>query len=879
MTMRNSKLFASAAIGAMLVSGTAYAQQADTSASAAAAESNASFTDAIIVTARRRAEDASRVPIAITAFSGEQLVAKGIQNSIDLVKITPGLNIAGGGTKANPFIVLRGQSKAVTGTGSPGVITYINDVPLPGYGSLIQTYDMENIQVLKGPQGTLFGRNSIGGALLTVTKAPSHELEGYVTGEIAQYNFHQIEGAVNLPILKDKVALRLAAQIGHDDGATKTFAYSSPTVTLNPDFTVTATPGQLIPNSHNVDEFNTKSFRASLLIEPTDWIRNVTVADYSELRGTPSNINAGVFNNGYQGAPPALYFLPPSIIAGALTPVAGAFFANAYSQIVGSLAQCGTGINCDINIARAAVSNALKDRVAFVTQDPWEGRTTIKGISNTTTISLGENHQIKNIFAIRTTNSFSDTSLSGLAIPIINTASQTRLRQTTEELQFSGSFLNDDLKYTLGGLLYNEKPDGLGGYQALEVNAFFGLSHELSTTYLHNSSKAIYGQVDYSLDHLIPGLSLTAGARQTWDTQSACTVGQTISPFGPQMVLKSRDNQDGLIPSEADCRNTATNILPKAKFNKLTYTLGANWQLTSSAMVYVVHRRGYRAGGYNTPLFGPFLATVQTYQPETLTDFEVGTKLRWKAGEMHGSLELAAFTGKDKGTQLPINTSNLGGAGTCVPEATGTAGQACTTTAQQGGAFPVGTPGVLVPIAAATTTDNAAELTIRGIEAAATFSPIPAVTFSASAAYLDVNVDKIQLNTALAALLRAAGRPATTIALQGQPTWTANGGITINAPGKVLGGDLSFSADYHYGGKFRQVDIDIPSTEQVDARLTLSDIGDSNLSAAIWVRNLTDHDNYQGGGATSPAGIGAQSYILAPPRTVGMSLTFRFGNN
>src|SRR3546814_12963854 len=97
---------------------------------------------------------------------------------------------------------------------SPGVLTYMNDVPLPIYGSLIQSYDMENIQVLKGPQGTLFGRNSIGGAVLTVTKAPTHDFEGYGLIDIGQYDNLNVEGAINVPILRHKVAIRLATQFG-----------------------------------------------------------------------------------------------------------------------------------------------------------------------------------------------------------------------------------------------------------------------------------------------------------------------------------------------------------------------------------------------------------------------------------------------------------------------------------------------------------------------------------------------------------------------------------------------------------------------------------------------------------------------------------------
>ncbi|MGE4306192.1 MAG: TonB-dependent receptor [Novosphingobium sp.] len=884
--MKKFALLASVATGVMLVSAPAMAEQSPATAPQTAQEadqeaSNDGFADAIVVTARRRAEDASKVPIAITAFSGDQLVAKGVQSVGDLTKFTPGLNISGGGTKTAPFIVIRGQSKAVTGNSSPGVITYMNDVPLPNAGSLIQTYDMENIQVLKGPQGTLFGRNSIGGAVLTVTKGASHEFGGYVTGEIANHDFTQVEGAINVPLVQDKVALRLAAQVGHDGGDIETFAYQPYTI-ANPSVGVyVANPGQLNPTAHNADEYATESYRASLLIEPTDWIKSVTVGDYTKVRGTNNQTFGAAYPGGFNGGPPAFFFQEQADIATAL---GGTAFANTYAGIVGSLAQCPSGaINCNITSAIAAAQDSQSGRYNFLTQDPWKSVAVIKGISNTTTIKLGDNHQLKNIFALRTTSTYTDATLTGLAIPTILTASQTKLKQTTEEIQLSGSFFDNDLKYTVGGFFYNEKPNGLGGYQALEVNAFFGLSHTLSTTYLHNSSKAVYGQLDYSLDKLIPGLSLTAGLRQTWDTQSACTTSVKFSPFGEAVVLAAPAGPgDGILPSESDCtngvgpNNSLSLVFPDAKFKKLTYTFGANWQVTPDAMIYVAHRRGYRAGGYNTPTFDPYLSDIQTFKPETLTDWEAGLKARFRAGDVRGTLDLAVFTGKDTDNQLPVSTANLA-AGVCLPEALGTTGHMTSDCTAAGGIA-----GSLVPITAATTTANAAKLTISGIEAAGTLSPFRGLTFSGSVAYTQVKVDSITLSptSPFGILLNAIGRPVNTssVAIQGQPKWTSNAGVTVYYPEQVLGGDLTASVDYHYNGSYRSVQIDVPSWHQIDARFSLANIGDTGVSAAVYVKNLTNEATFLGTGSSSPGGVGSSGYIIGKSRTVGMSLNYKFGN-
>jgi iron complex outermembrane receptor protein len=873
--MKKAILLGTIAGGALLAATSAFAQDASSQDSRPSAADDGARMQEVIVTARRRAEDVSKVPIAISAFTGEELTRRGIQNTIDLVKITPGLNIQGGGGKTNAFVVIRGQSKAVTGNGSPGVITYMNDVPLPNNGSLIQSYDMENIQVLKGPQGTLFGRNSIGGALLTVTKGPNYDFGGYGMADVAQYDNYILEGAVNLPIVKDHVALRLAAQVGHNSGNIKTYLYSQYTINNPSPGVYTATPGNLTPSKHDSEEYALQSYRASLLIEPNDWIKNVTVGDYSKIRGQAGFV-AGDFNGG-------IYSLPPSVIQGFLsagsTDPSRLFFANVYANtIIPSLAQCSRlGVNdprCDINAAVAATKNGIKDRTSFVTADPWIPRVIIKGVTNTTTIKLGEHHQLKNIFAFRTTDGFANPSLTGLAVPVINTGAATLLKQTTDEIQLSGSFFGDDLKYTTGAFFFSDRPNGRGGFQALEVNTFFGLSHNLATTYLRNDSQAIYGQVDYSADKLLEGLTLTAGLRQTWDQQSACTTNFTVNPLGPSILFTGPGSK--AIPTEAECKaGSGTNIgtasnLPKAKFDKLTFTFGASWEISPSSMVYLTRRRGYRAGAYNTPAVDPFLASIQTFAPEVLDDWEAGAKLRYSSGDVRGSLDLAVFTGKDKDNQLPIGTSGLAG-GICIPQALGTPGHTVSNCSRGG------TPGSLVAINAATTLVNAGTLTISGIEAQGTLSPARPITFNGGFSYTHVKVDSVSIPANLLTILVANGSPSPSdIQIQGQPKWTANAGVHVEYPDKVLGGELSADLDYHYTGKTRQVELAIPSYHNVDLRVGLDDINGEGLSVAAYVKNLTDETIYQGGGSTSLA-LGIGSYILGMPRTFGLQVRYALG--
>src|SRR5690606_17231867 len=117
--------------------------------------------------------------------------------------------------------------------------------------------DVGSIQVLKGPQGTLFGRNSTGGAILTYPQAPTYDFGGYVNAAYGDYDYRATKAAVNLPLVDGKAALRLATQIQRRDGYTENVG-----------------PG------NDQDQLDSQSFRASLLLEPTESLKNVTILDY-----------------------------------------------------------------------------------------------------------------------------------------------------------------------------------------------------------------------------------------------------------------------------------------------------------------------------------------------------------------------------------------------------------------------------------------------------------------------------------------------------------------------------------------------------------------------------------------------------------------------
>lgn len=252
--------FAALAIAAPAVAQDAQLPAATSSADAGEqlpAATNSVDNDAIIVTARRREETLQTVPVAIQAFSSEQLEERGIQELGDLSSSVAGLRFGSEGGKNGTTLTLRGLSRIPLGEGVPAVVTYFANVPLAGEGSNLPTFDLSGIQVLKGPQGTLFGQNTIGGAVLVEPARPSFDLGGYVQGQYGNFDALTIEGAINVPVIADVAAIRVAGQMRRRDGY------------------VTNLSG-----GENFDDIHQDSARISLLVEPSSNFSNTTIFDW-----------------------------------------------------------------------------------------------------------------------------------------------------------------------------------------------------------------------------------------------------------------------------------------------------------------------------------------------------------------------------------------------------------------------------------------------------------------------------------------------------------------------------------------------------------------------------------------------------------------------
>ena len=172
----------------------------------------------IVVTAQRRAESIQDVPISINAVSGEELKSRAINNTFDLQAKVPGF--VSTPVSSFNFNYLRGVGTDQQTVGlEPAVATHIDGVYFPRVASGLQElYDVDRVEVIKGPQGTLFGRNATGGIMHVITRRPDNELGGYVDITVGDFDKRRIEAALNVPLADDKALLRIAAVHHEDEG-------------------------------------------------------------------------------------------------------------------------------------------------------------------------------------------------------------------------------------------------------------------------------------------------------------------------------------------------------------------------------------------------------------------------------------------------------------------------------------------------------------------------------------------------------------------------------------------------------------------------------------------------------------------------------------
>jgi iron complex outermembrane receptor protein len=584
--MRSARCFA---VVAGVALGTAVNLCTATDADMTVGEQSSALQE-LVVTARRQNEDLEKVPVAVAALSTSALSEQHVTDEQELQSAVPGLlTVASTSTNQLAFSI-RGQALDAYSYTSPTVLAYFDEFQTGGT-SATTFFDLQSVQVLKGPQGTLFGRNATGGAVLYTSTQPGKQLEGYFNYTAGNFNEQKVEGAITMP-LAEWASVRLAAEDEHRDGY-----------------------------EHNlyldVDEgsIDNRNFRGTLLLTPLDELQNTTTVQYGSQGGDSGALKIVSANVNCPPSPQcaAAELFPPGV------PTGGAYPAKlaSYNGLLNFIALEGT----------QPFWNVWND-----SDDGHDAQ--LREAVNKTTYTVNDDLTIRNIVGYNQVVSRDRIDADGSPFQIVTIGAVGGLNmqgilyateQYSEELQLAGTGLVKRLSYLIGGYYGrdNEAQDeplnvGCGSIAfpvtpenpaGCEVPGGFGYNFEND-----EQSRALFAQASYEfIDHL----RATAGFRETWEDINF--------RYG-----------DGSVPEDA--HQLAGVPLPTILSEREpSWTLGLDYQFTPESLLYVAQRGGFRAGGFNgTSVIqtSTGATNIDSFKPEIARDLELGIKYSGRLGEL-----------------------------------------------------------------------------------------------------------------------------------------------------------------------------------------------------------------------------------------------------
>lgn len=817
--MRKSLGFVSVAAIALATAAPAYAQNESPDA-AGSESSEAGITD-IVVTAQRREENVQKTALSIEVFGGEELRAAGVLKADDLTKLAPGIQAAGGTTAQ---IYIRGVGDfGVTATANQAVVTNLDGVTISRPQAIAGNFfDLERVEILKGPQGTLYGRNASGGAVNLISASPRYgETGGFIEGNFGNYDQVGAEGALNLG-LGDSAAARLSFQVNDRDGylsdGTDDDVHQSVRVQLKADLGERATVRGILGYTH-LGGKGTGLAVIPQLPGRSAWTGNTDPVAGAAYIARATAIFNGALAAGCNPAPPPAGNCPPApaLLRDPST------FRSVYSQDVESYS---ASLQADIDLDFATL-------------------TLIPGYRNTRARFTVVPSFLYNVGRAYTASG--------------DRTDGERSDQYSFEARLGGE--SDKLKWVLGGYYFKEDQST---HFALQGGLIL---NSTVATDLETEALAAFGQATYSLTD---AFRVTGGIRYTNDKRAALDLQKfAISPA----VTTPNPALTGGLPPIPCLPNVPTpgarlpgtlcpiiNQTPgfydsHVTFNKVTWKAGIEVDLAEQSMLFADVSRGFKAGGFNQAVSLTDPTSLQAFAPENITAYTLGIKNRFLDNRLQLNVEAFYWDYKD----LQLSSQAFDGTGNIVL-LTQNAGKAKVQGIETNLVFKAW-QGATVR-GAVSYVDSEYDRFV--IVQSALFVPPgrTACPVSAPSAQGLVTVD-------------CSGRP-----LIRSPKWSGNLGFTqVLALGN--GGDISFDADMAFASK-RFVTADFTAAQLAKAYQNISasltyNAPDDKWFVGAWVRNLTKEEIYSGGGGHQAAFVsGWNTSNIAPPRTYGMRAGFRF---
>jgi iron complex outermembrane receptor protein len=812
---------------------------------AAAACSVTSLTHAqsleeIVVTAQRRETSLQSTPVAITAYGGDSLAENKIFSASDLAASAPSLSLTAG-TPLDIELNIRGitNTKLDSPSADPSVGTFIDGVYMGRTGDMnYDFYDLERIEVIRGPQGVLLGKNVVGGALSIITAKPQFEPSADVLLSYGNYSSLLASGHVNGG-LTDALAARLSFQVRQHDGYARDVLHDREVEDLESGqvrLQFLYAPGDSnvsarLALDYNHDEsngINVVAIPGGLVSCETSYLRSNCTRPWSNLREY-----LGVTNPRHNIAQSVQY--------------------QGEDRIQQFMEREGFGAVLDIEVEGSAFTfnslTAFRDGYADQLYDQTGAGPEALGWD--VARWLDYINYINNRYGTRPATSNNGQFL--FANPV---GEWTDAQQFSQEFRLTSNDTGGRLDWIAGVYFKKDKIDKTDRFIGENFLGALvpGGNNPLSTLSGENrwvnhgevENYAAFAQVGFKFT---PTLKLSLGARYTQDKKFGhvsgfvVTTGDRFSPNDPRPNVTIEGfcrTPDGAIvnPTPATCDapnqwmySTGTGFAAdySETWNKVTPQATLDWRPSDNVFLYATVAKGFKGGGFDDTPANPSQA-VTPYDPEEATNYEVGIKLDLLDRRMRLNADVFLMDYKD----LQVTQTNA----------------AC-----------------LCNI-----TDNAASAEIKGIEAEFQFAVTDRLLLSLGGSYIDSEYENF---------LESATNPSTGLPLdssgnrlQRTPETQLSGGVDLTLPFPGLGDALNVRVNYTWQSDMYWQTDNIarePSYGLLDARIALAPPS-APWSVAVWGKNLTD-ELYR---TNATAFFGDEVSMFGAPRTYGVDFRWKF---
>ena len=557
---------------------------------------SSALLEEIVVTARKREENLQDAPIAVSAFSGDALDFRGITEIGKLDQFVPNLVLNESTTYSNvtnAAVYIRGIGQNdFTPVIDPGVGIYVDGVYLGrSVGAVLDIVDLERVEVLRGPQGTLFGRNTIGGAISLSSKKPDGEFGGKVDVKYGTDDRFNVRGSVNIPF-GDKFFARLSAATFLQDG------YVTRVV-----------------DGKDLGDQDVVALRGALRWLPNDNLDINWSVDYSRERenGNPfvltgiQPLNVGILTGGGPSMTLAANTLAAQLATGGPASFPGGEFFNVLhpSGFPFQFLSCFSPSNANNPVCfnQQYIDNG--DKKLNYSSDPSYQKLDVWGTGLTVDWQINEKLKVKSISSMRGFEGDFEGDQDGSPIRVSYLIDIYQHEQFSQELQLLGTSFADRLDWIVGGYYFEEDGKNINPVRFSQVYLQSGGHYDAD-------SWALFAQGTW---HFTDRLDLTFGLRYTEDTRDYLPDQYIeVLPAGP-LPIPGTNIGDRPLPYEWTSSGTS----------ELVPMVNLSYRWNESLMTYFTYSEGFKSGGYTQRIFPPE-ASTPSFDPEFVKSYEGGFK-------------------------------------------------------------------------------------------------------------------------------------------------------------------------------------------------------------------------------------------------------------